>query len=190
MACSLSLIEQLENVLDSCDYPVYIERDEVEKIFEELKPINWESYSQSTEKCEFCRDVVNFRNKKTKIAICESCMYEIYDQEFDVVEPKDHPMSIKLRSLLCDWIDRNQWVYVSSYTYFVEMKIAHNTCGICQQVIKNFEEMAVPGCARMVAHLKCAEEHGFRNYFTQKEYDDILSDMVEGTALFDSWNAE
>lgn len=163
----------LAKVLDGMDHPVYVDWNGLDYLFDILKSSNW-ILSDLKFSCFFCTEESTYKNKKQLVFICECCLGYLKNQELDLIKPEDQVVSIKLRSLVCDWIDLNYFSSVSSDVLFGECKIKYNICHVCQQRIENNrEDVAITDKA--IAHYSCANEKGFQNLYRETDYNQILS---------------
>lgn len=110
---------------------------------------------------------------------CDICMSDIENKELDIINPDDHPVSMKLRNIICNWLDMNHWCCVGTNIYFCEYNIIYNHCYVCSKNIDNIEGMdiAIATGGGAFAHYECANSKGFRNYFSKKSYNEILDNL-------------
>src|SRR5436853_1932151 len=171
--------DKLDEVLDVMDHPVYVDRGDISTFFDKLNMVFWKAIDTHQIKCSFCYDIAEFFNKPINMHACSSCIQDLENKEIDVINPEDHALSNKLRSIICQWIDMNHYCCCNSVEFFEEYNIIYNTCHICNEVIENNSEddVAIATNARAIAHYKCAEAIGFRNHFTEEDYDGIISSI-------------
>lgn len=167
--------DKIEQLLDNHDHPVYVDHHEPDILFDNLKLIFWKSYRGESRSCYFCCEPAAYYNSQACMYSCEECMYDIENKEIDILAPNDHPVSVKLRELLCDWVDREYWCSTDTQSFFDDYGITANLCYICNTVIEKHpgDEVAIAGTTA-IAHLKCIDT-GFRNYFFDSDYDDIFA---------------
>lgn len=171
----------LGRVLDHCDHPVYVDDSEVSDFFDRFKLVFWKPITVGPDLCSFCQNPASYNNKPVEMTACETCMYDIENGEIDVFNPEDHPVSRKIRTILCDWADREHWSCTSAEELFGEFEVTFNICYVCKKTIEcqpNVEvAIATGSCA--IAHYECASEHGFRDYFGEEDYNGIFTGRLE-----------
>lgn len=180
----------LEMILDHCDHPAYVDYDPVYVLFDRFKLAFWCKNVNINSVCSFCQEMALYHNKYVEMCACIECMADIKNKEIDVLDPQDHPMSIKLRNILCDWANKNHWCRIPSESYFNEYDLNCDMCYICNMSIRNNDsDIAIATGCRAVAHSDCATSSGFQNYFTEEEYNIIFSDLdVDITHIISSIN--
>ncbi|CAH6418130.1 Hypothetical protein HVR_LOCUS2 [uncultured virus] len=168
--------KRIDKILNNNDHPVYVPKDEITTLFDRLNLVFWHPIS-NVKQCSFCRDIALFHNDEANMSACGECMMDLENKEIDVCNPGDHPVSLKLRNIMCEWADRNHWTCISTGEYFDGYKVAHNICYVCHQSIANDpeKEIIIPTGGGAVAHYDCGNEHGFRNYFNDENYNDIFT---------------
>jgi hypothetical protein len=183
---TISEIDQsnLENMMECNDYHTFVERDEIESFFDRLKllfwyPINKRPDNVDEQRCSFCKTVATYHNDSAEMLACDACMYDIENKEIDIINPDEHPVSLKLRTIVCNWIDKNYYMSTSTDSYFDEYGIKYNKCFICCDVIANEPktDISIAIGADAIAHYSCIEREGFKDYFTTESYNDIISSI-------------
>ena len=139
---------------------------------------NWIPFQDG--QCSFCNDLeVIKKNEHYNLLGCKSCIQELIDEEVDVDNPQDHPLSQKIHEILCDFIQKNYFLIVESDIIFNEYFIEHNICYSCGNQIENCD-VAVFINGNAIAHHDCVSETGFIGLLTDNDFKGIISDNFEG----------
>lgn len=187
-------VTKLETILRHNDHPAHVDTAIADELFDHMKLILWkeiefvpvvvqgkEHIPHNERKCSFCTEPAEFHNEVADMLACETCMYDIRNKEIDIMNPEDHPVSIRLRSILCDWADKHHYCCVDSEVFFGEYHVEYNRCFICHNTIERDPEeevlVAIATGAGAIAHYQCAHSTGFQNYFTTTDYNEILSGL-------------
>lgn len=172
-------INQLEN---NHDFPVFVNYDSIEHIINKIKGRYWQN-QLSGKRCTFCSEHAMYWNYHLEMRACISCLIEIKNGKMDILDPRNHSLSKKLRSMFCDWVNREYYNLVEDIIYFHEYKITYNQCHLCHQTIECSADNQWIGIAivtrscqgTFVAHHSCAQKDGFRNVFTDQDYNNIFT---------------
>lgn len=167
----------LNEILDGLDHPVYVYWDELDHLFDILKSDKWLP-TKLTFPCFFCAELSTYRNKNQLIFICDHCFGQLENQEIDLMDPENQPVSVKLRSLVCDWIDLNYYSVISANDLFNDCKFTWNICTICQKEINQEDDVAIP-TDNAIAHYICASTKGFRNFYSKYDYNQIMNGHID-----------
>lgn len=169
------IIKILKEHIEYSDHPLYLNTDDVIILFDNFKQQWWTLTSNN--KCTFCRDEARYMNSMTQMWACEACMYDFINGEIDLITPEDHELSLYLRRLLCNWIDNHYFAEVASDLF---CECSYNICYICNARIEfNAENVAIANNAKALGHMKCAQGIGFRNLYTETDYNRILEALLE-----------
>lgn len=169
------IINGIENTID---YPVYVNRSEIKKYFDNLKLLRWKPIS-TDRLCSFCSDNGNYHNAKSDIVACGTCMIELSDQEFDIFYPEDHKLSMQIRDYVCQWVNKECMIVISVDLFFGEYGMKYNLGYHCLQPILNIEntDVAMPHDGNVIAHYDCVKDRGFENYYSHEVYNSIFEIM-------------
>lgn len=167
---------KINTMFDNSDFPIYVFNDGIESSF---GPSNW--VESTGDKCSFCEDSkVTGKNEHLDLVSCQSCLQEIIDGEFDVINPENHPVSKKIYDILCDYIKKNYHDINQAGLIFNDYKIKHNICYVCgNKIDNNEEEVAISGCESAMAHYECVKENGFVGLYTDDDFKDIIKSHFE-----------
>lgn len=167
---------KIDELFENHDFPVYaLCSEDFRNLEYHLKASYW-SKCHHSEKCSFCdNDSVIKENKYLNLFSCESCFADIKSGEVDIVDPKDHPVSIVIHKMLCDSIQKNYFLVASYEAVFEEYEIERNTCCVCNQTIEN-QDVAISSDQTEMAHYKCVSETGFPDIFTPDDFKEIIID--------------
>jgi hypothetical protein len=180
------IIKILDDHMDYNDHPIYLDTDDVTVFFDNLKQQWWTPISNK--KCSFCRDEAQYGNSMTYMWACDSCMGDFINGEIDLINPEDHDLSLYLRRLLCDWIDTHYFAEVSSDLFD---DCTYNTCYVCNTCIEaNDDNVAIANNAKALGHLKCVQQIGFRNLYSEADYNSIVEALLEKDEYEDSDDGE
>lgn len=169
------IIKILQDHLDYSDHPIYVDKDDVQLLFDNLKSQWWAP--SLGHNCSFCNENAHYFNSMTDMWACESCMGDFMNGEIDLIHPEDHELSLYLRKLLCNWIDTHYFGETSSSDLFDEC--SYNTCYVCNIRIESGDDnVAIADNAHVMAHVNCVQSVGFRNLYTEEEYNNILRDLL------------
>jgi hypothetical protein len=171
----------MDDIFEYNDFPVYVDRDELDLYFDHLK-LTWFQPITTYDLCMFCNANGSFYNEMLKITICIACFTELHDREIDIDDPKDHMLSKKLRQYVCDWIDK-EYMLVIRIDELDENNIPHGLCYVCDKP-NDGEYIAISGNGKAIAHETCVKNHGFKNCYSFKEYNHIF-DMIDLDDLID-----
>lgn len=139
---------------------------------------NWIPFQDG--QCSFCNNPeVIKKNEHYNLLGCKSCIQELIDDEVDIDDPQDHPLSQKIYEILCDFVQKNYFLVVKSNLVFSEYFIEHNTCYSCGNQIENCK-VAVFGKRNALAHRNCVSETGFVGLLTDNDFKEIISNNFEG----------
>lgn len=171
--------EKLEEILDEHDHDVYVDKEEMDLYFDKLKLVFWEKCFTNESPCVFCGDITEYINIINNMFACSACYVDLENKEIDICHPGDHVLSNKLRTVLCEWADLNHYCECSSEDFFGFCGMTHNICYICHNIIEsNSDNVALATSARAIGHPKCVAQYGFRNHYTDTEYNDIFETQV------------
>lgn len=187
MSNPISLSDQnvLETILDNNDFPIYVETNDITRIFNNINSAYWRKITDILPyTCTFCDGAAEYYNTQCDMHSCQSCVSDILTGEIDVFNAGDHKLSQYLCKFICNSIDMNYWHPEEISSYFNDYNVTHNICSICHKIIENAPNTNITGypndyigisgdCDR-VAHAQCAETHGFNYYLSVDEYSDIF----------------
>ena len=156
--------------------PNDIDNSPITDFFERFTIAFWRPLKTADEiPCTFCARQSKYQNIELNMFACSPCKHEIKYQEISVCDPGDKPVSLFVRKFLCEWIDMNYWLTLSTENYLDRAE--HNICCICEEVItENTNKIAVHYETYHVAHYDCAKTIGFHGCLTEDEYNSIFSD--------------
>jgi hypothetical protein len=93
---SESDMKKIDKMMSYCDFPIYVNYDEIETYIKDMKEKHWKMKNTGV-KCSFCGNSSEYYNENLKMGACVSCFSDIRNSEIDVVHPEDHPVSKKMR---------------------------------------------------------------------------------------------
>lgn len=168
----------IDEIFDNHDYPVFVDRSDVESYFDELK-LEWWKHASTDKSCSFCNNTGSYRNSMSNMIACDTCMLELTDREFDIFEPEDHQLSITIRQFLCQWANKECMVMEPVEVFFDEYGVVCNTCYVCNKSILNIPDtyVAIPDDGNAIAHQHCVKDVGFENYYSHEAYNNIFEIM-------------
>lgn len=127
----------------------------------------------------FCPVIATYHNDAAKMSAYDECMLNIERKDINVINPNDQAVSLKLRDILCNWIDLHNWTSTQTDIYFNDYSIEFHHCYICNEQIEDNSknDIAIPTGGNTVAHFTCSESIGFKGYFDIADYNEILGDL-------------
>lgn len=155
-------------ILDSMDFPVYVDIDEIYSYFKKLKGKYW--IKISTSNCTFCDKSGLYQNIENNLNACETCHSNITSGNIDIIDVNDKlELNNKLRDVLCNCINHNYYELIKLNSYFEEYGGSIKNCEICLNTLDS-EYIAI--CPKLVAHEECIKNKGAG--YTKKEYDNLI----------------
>lgn len=140
--------------------------------------------------CSFCNQKASHSNDKLKLWSCDSCIAYIASEEFDIVNPEDHSVSLFLNKYFKELIDKSYWHACDVqhiYGIGADYPLLHDICYICgDSVLKVWPEnelveigLTCIGNKSALGHLGCFSGKGLKGFFTEEDYNEILNGIEE-----------
>lgn len=153
--------------------------------FDRCSLVFWSRYHDQ-HSCSFCCSPAVYHNEYALLPVsglllglyaCDSCMYDLENGEVDIINHDDHPLSLELYHIICDWINKNYWVDTDAESYFDTHNITYNRCDICHEIIydDHGQSIALAHDGLFVAHKQCAVSKGFA--YDSATLSSILDDL-------------
>jgi len=170
---------KITTCLDNNDFPIYSQYyEELNELTENIFD-NWEE-STTDSKCIFCGDDDGtLFNREYNLYSCQSCLFQLEDREFDIVNPDNHGVSMRLRNIALNIIRSGYYNFIN----YKESGMQHNKCYFCDLEISSNEEdnVAVSKYENIcvIAHSNCVPKYGFVELYSNENFDDILETVQE-----------